>query len=1473
MSLVRGDFSAERAESVRSHARSCRHCRELLTRLERDGGRQPGRGDRVYLIPGTCSIDETAVSRSVGLHELAPGSRVEQEPRFDLDPGASGNVRDAGSSILRDATACDAEATDSRTIAVGVADLPVPAGPEDEKSPARPRLEIPGYEILRELGQGGMGVVYEAIDCARNARVALKTVRKKDASAIYRFKQEFRALANLSHPHLIPLFELSMTGDTWFLTMPLIDGVDFLCYVRPDPAALTFELAEPVREVTPPTAFRLVRATTRPESGAPVEPVSPRRETTIPDAPAPSSPLPETVNLDGHSRADASGKNQDVTAAITVDRDLGTTVDVSRANVKTATRHERADPRRGRRQFPLDVARLRQALPQLVRGVLALHNAGKLHRDIKPSNVLVKGDGTVLLLDFGLVAELGTSTFSEERATAGTYESDDSTAGTASYMAPEQAAGDALSPASDWYAVGVMLFESLTGQLPYHGRVFEVLQAKRERDAVAPITLNPDVPPDLNQLCIELLRRNPAERLGGVDILARLGEDVSAECATRDEAAAPAVPLVGRRDELAVLESCFAEVMAGKGATVEVHGRSGAGKTSLVQHFLDAVMARRDVVVLSGRCYEQESIPYKGVDPLIDALTRYLGRLPFHDVRSLLPREIGALARIFPVLGRVDAVASLKDDSAIAPDLQELRTRAFCALRELFSQLAARRPTVLCIDDVQWSDLDSAALLGELLRPPAPPHLMMLLCYRSEYRETSAGLKALKDRLKAEDPATVRCELSVPPLPPETARELARILLPADQAGRAEQVAQESGGNPFFVYELARHVAEGVALPSGSRGLNLDDVLWTRIRRLPPESQRFLETLAVAGQPIKVGIAYAASDLATGQQQVAGVLRSSRLVRGTGPHLDDDIETYHDRIREVVVDRLDPEGLRHHHERLAVTLEYDGTADPETLAVHFHGAGRDAEAGRYYADAADVAASALAFDRAAKLYRRSVELSPPRGEEGRAIRGRLAQALANAGRCVEAADQYLTAAAEADSSERIDLERAAAFHYCAGGEMDQGRKALRTVLGRVGMRLPDSKLHAIVMLLWNRFRVSRRGLGYRLRDESQVPADFLTRIDLAWAIGTGLASKNNIVGPAFQSLNLLWSLQAGEPHRVARALCWEAAQVSIDGISTSRRSAELLEAAESLARQIDQPYIQGMITMARGYRDFCFGRWSTGRSALDEANRIFRERCTGVAWELGQANTCALWCITYEGDWAEMRRRSARLLKVAQEKGDLFTEVNLGTIIVPLTQLGDDRPDEARQTITASIRRWSREEYNIQNMTALMGSTYVDLYLGEPRLSFERHRRQWPALKGAFLFRSQICRLLVAELRARAALGMADTSRNPRPFLHEVEERARRIEREDMPYGNALAKLLQAGVAAIRRNQVLAERRMTEGVRILEGIPMYLTAAVARRRLGELRGGSEGRALIDAADRWLRAHQIQNPERMTAAFMPWTPRS
>ena len=106
-----------------------------------------------------------------------------------------------------------------------------------------------------------------------------------------------------------------------------------------------------------------------------------------------------------------------------------------------------------------DAGRMRSVLRQLVAGVSALHDKGKLHRDIKPPNVLVRPDGRVVILDFGLMSD----TLPNPAA------ADDRMAGTPAYLAPEQHAGADASEASDWYAVGVTLYEALTGRLPFDG--------------------------------------------------------------------------------------------------------------------------------------------------------------------------------------------------------------------------------------------------------------------------------------------------------------------------------------------------------------------------------------------------------------------------------------------------------------------------------------------------------------------------------------------------------------------------------------------------------------------------------------------------------------------------------------------------------------------------------------------------------------------------------------------------------------------------------------------------------------------------------------------------------------------------------------------------------------------------------------------------------------------------------------------
>ena len=161
-----------------------------------------------------------------------------------------------------------------------------------------------------------------------------------------------------------------------------------------------------------------------------------------------------------------------------------------------------------------DLDKLRLALPQLARGLHALHSAGKIHRDVKPANIRVTSEGRVVLLDFGLVAE-------HERRRG--YESG-SIVGTVAYMAPEQCNADSsLSPAADWYSVGVVIFQALTGKLPFEGSPARVVLDKQTKNAPGPSDLATGIPDDLDQLCRQFLDRDPAARPSGRALMARLG--------------------------------------------------------------------------------------------------------------------------------------------------------------------------------------------------------------------------------------------------------------------------------------------------------------------------------------------------------------------------------------------------------------------------------------------------------------------------------------------------------------------------------------------------------------------------------------------------------------------------------------------------------------------------------------------------------------------------------------------------------------------------------------------------------------------------------------------------------------------------------------------------------------------------------------------------------------------------------------
>ncbi len=1191
------------------------------------------------------------------------------------------------------------------------------------------------YRIERRLGEGSVGVVYLARNLETNRDVALKTLRTVDPLALFRFKQEFRALADVRHENIASLYELAVDDGVWFFTMELVFGVDLLTYVAAERAASDYD-------------------------------------------------------------------------------------------------------------------RLRDALRQLCRGVIALHAAGKLHRDIKPSNVLVTPENRAVLLDFGLVTEIDPGGFElggRRRV-----------CGTAAYMSPEQAAAVPLSPAADWYGVGTILYEALTGQLPFTGGVDQVLRDKRSFEPPPPSALVAELPPDLDLLAADLLRLDPTLRPGGTEILARLGGRLPLGMRTARSGGA----FVGRRRQLDALDDALRAAAAGHTLVTLVSGPSGIGKTLLVRKFLDDLEKEERALVLAGRCYERESVPFKALDPIVDALCHRLMLLDPATRSEVLPEDAAAIACLFPVLERVDAIRA--GATPPASDPAERFRRAVRSLRSLLSRLARVRPIVLFIDDLQWGDADSAALLSALLEPPSAPPVLLIACHRSGDDDA-----LFVERLRDID-AEVR-EIGLDALAEDEARSLAIELLDEPTAGRtveqtASSIARESGGNPFFISELARYAR---SKPKPNRrdlvfdAITLDTVLEGRFDRLAPAARRLLEVVAVAGRPIKQSVAVRAAGLDAEAREPIAALRHQHLIRTHGARGDDLMEIFHDRIRERAVSLLDQDELARIHLALAEAIESLEPADAEGLAAHFAGGGRSAGAGIFAARAAEHAFSMLAFDRAAELFRKAIDLDPaaPNVHQHYA---RLGDALANAGRGAESADAYLSGAKRLEPIDggqpaRI-LERLAAEQLLRAGHVDAGLAVLDQVTRAVGLSVPKSPRRALASLLLRRARIAIRGTSYVEKSPDRVDPATLAKIDVCWSGALGLGLIDVIRSLDFQAAHFLWALDAGEPYRVARAFAGEALTIATAGGPGYAKARRLIAMGEAIARRIDHPHAIGFCALAAGMAENLVGRWNDARAHYHRAERFFVERCTGAAWETATAQHMSFWALAYLGGIRELAREVPLRLREAQRRGDLYAATHLATGLPNLAWVAKDDVDGARAVLAASMGRWSQRGFHLQHYNDLLAEVHLDLYCGSVDRALTNVERMWPQLERSMLLRVQQIRIEAAHLRARAEL-LAGA-------FPAVERAARSIEKERVQWGIPLARLLLAGCEDHQGRAGDAIALYARAARELDEADMNLYAAAARQRQGELTGGREGQALVDASVKWMIGEGIRDPARFAAMLVP-----
>jgi serine/threonine protein kinase len=601
-----------------------------------------------------------------------------------------------------------------------------------------------------------------------------------------------------------------------------------------------------------------------------------------------------------------------------------------------------------------------------------VHGHGVVHRDLKPANVFLRVDGAPVLMDFGVVAT------AQGAAGREVVDVGSQMVGTTGYMAPEQISGERVDARCDLYALGCMLYEALTGTVPFVGRnAMEVVGMHLMKAPEPPSRRVDGVPPALDELVLRLLAKSPRDRIGHADDVAQALWEIARARAGGD--ARPTVPivkpsaylyrpaLVGRDDALATLHHRVSELGAGRGGIVLLGGESGVGKTRVVAEVAQQA-GRNNVFVVAGECV---SLPRaEGAEP-----GRAASSGASRPGQALSVRVEGHGSALHPLRGLFEAIADRCSDEGAAtfakwlgtwarvlalyepsiasvpgfadvPELPELpapaaRRRALEAVRDTLAAVSRDEPLLIVIDDLQWADDLTVTLLATLSPAFFARYRVLVL---GTFRDNEVGTTL--PRLLA-SPAVTRVKVERLVGGAVAALVSDMLALPEPPTVLVEFLAERSQGNPFYVSEYLRMaIAEGIlsrdldgrwlldargaaALPVPA---SLLDLVGRRLRGLAPDARAVVEAAAVLGREVEAPVLVAVADLPEAAVLDAlAELAHRQILEEVG---GDRFRLVHDKLREAAWRDLAPSRRRVLHRRAAAALEAALDGDPERTMLH-----------------------------------------------------------------------------------------------------------------------------------------------------------------------------------------------------------------------------------------------------------------------------------------------------------------------------------------------------------------------------------------------------------------------------------------------------------------------------------------------------------------------------------------------------------
>ncbi len=512
------------------------------------------------------------------------------------------------------------------------------------------------------------------------------------------------------------------------------------------------------------------------------------------------------------------------------------------------------------RPSPDTVMRLSE---QIARALAVAHAAGIVHRDVKPENIMVREDGLVKVLDFGL-ARLTQQQAPDSMATTATATEAGTLLGTTRYMSPEQARGESVDSATDLFSLGLVVYELATGRHPFAAdTTVSLLHNIVAQIPLAPSRADPTLPTALDALLLPMLDKDPRRRPTAAEVAETMAVLTHAPAALARVSATPRARrhTVGRERERAELRAAFEKVASGTGLLQCVAGEPGIGKTTLVEEFLGELTASGELCrIARGRCSERLA-GTEGYLPVLEALDSLL----HGESRELVARVMQAMAPTWYAQSR--PTTPLDPTSAAVGAQAASQERMKRELATFLQEIARLRPLVLFFDDIHWADASTIELLSFLATKFDEMRLLVLATYRpSELLVGKHPFLSIKLDLEARG---LGRELPLPFLLREDIERYLALEFPNHRfpSTFAALIHARTEGSPLFMVDVIRYLRDrrvfvqeddewtlAQAVPDIELPASIRSMIQRKIDQLAEADRRLLIAASVQGYEFEAAV-------------------------------------------------------------------------------------------------------------------------------------------------------------------------------------------------------------------------------------------------------------------------------------------------------------------------------------------------------------------------------------------------------------------------------------------------------------------------------------------------------------------------------------------------------------------------------------------------------------------------------------------